>query len=335
MIFGPLGAILLSYLCTNDFFDAVTRTVILYYGLSLPFWQNIVGLGIMSLIFFYFLYMIRYMRLKLVDAKNKLISLLPKGEDTYDEIFGLVSKSKVPIFFGLLFMAFYAFQAAPDLPYNFKVFCIHPANTVFLFVAYPFWFIIFTTFVWMYLGSIRGLFTLGKRPLSLKPFHQDKMLGVRPVGSLSLSLAFAYFGGLSILALLPSVLSPDTPTISYVLTLSFFMLLGVIFFFLPLYTIHRKMHEVKLKEQEKLHNELFKVVQKTDNSKIKSESISDIKDSLNRLTSVLTVEVTKDEVENIPTWPIDFAILRRLLTMTISIIGIIIANFIMKTWLRF
>lgn len=265
-----------------------------------------------------------------MNAEIQLSSLLPEGEYTYDKIFGLVTRSKPPIFLGLTFMVLFSLQFVFEIPANFKVFCDHPVNLIFLGVAYPFWFVTFTTFVWMYFCSIRGLHELGKK-LLLRSFHEDKMLGVRPIGSLSLALTSTYFTGLCILALLPTVLSPDTPTLGYVFVLSSFILLGVVFFFLPLYTIHKKMLEVKVKQQELLRSELYKAVKSTSDSKIEDhESMSDIKDALSRLTTVLKVEVTKDEVMAMPTWPIDMPILSRLLAMAVSIALVIIAEFILK-----
>jgi len=336
IILGPPGALLISYVDTNNLDTALAITTTLFFGSPLSLGQNLVGLSILFAFFVYVLYMIRYMRSILVDTKPHIMSLLPKGEAIYDTIFNHVTRSKLPIVFGSLFMGVFALQTAPRMPPNFEVFSIHPANIVFLCLSYPFWFIIFTTFVWVYLGSIRGLHTLGQKPLMLKSFDKDKMLGVKPIGSLSLSLTFTYFGAASILALLPIVLSPDIPSLSYVVVVATLILVGILFFFLPLNTIHKKMLEVKEGEQKLLHSELSKVIQDTsDSNKENVESTVDIKESLNRLISVLKVEVMKDEVKVIPTWPIDMQILNRLLAMALSILGIILANFIMKVVLHF
>lgn len=91
------------------------------------------------------------------------------------------------------------------------------------------------------------------------------------------------------------------------------------------------MLEFKVKQQELLRSELYKVVKSTSDSRIEDhESMSDIKDALSRLTTVLKVEVTKDEVMAMPTWPIDMPILSRLLAMAVSIALVIIAEFILK-----
>jgi hypothetical protein len=330
LLLGPLGAFLSSYACTSDVNEAISRTVILFFGSSLPPFRGIAGLVTLFLLFFYCLYMIRYMRLKILKTEEKLISLLQDEEDTFHQIFGQITKPGPPILFGLIFMVIFTLQFVIEVPDNFKIFCTHPINIAYLGISYPFWFIIFSTFVWMYVGSIWSLHELGKK-LVLKKFHEDKMLGVKPVGSLSLSLTYTYFAGLSLLVLLPTIIAPDSPTLSYVLTLSLFIILGISLFFLPLNTVHKKMIEAKKMEQEMLRNELFTLVQDTKDADPEDpESMSEIKNALTRLTSVLTVEVTKDEVDDIPTWPFDTEILSRLLALSLSVAAVIVANYIMR-----
>jgi len=57
---------------------------------------------------------------------------------------------------------------------------------------------------------------------------------------------------------------------------------------------------------------------------------------MSRLTTILSIDITKKEVAAIPTWPFDIPILGRLVAMIFSIIGILIANFILqliRSWL--
>src|SRR5207244_5959190 len=49
------------------------------------------------------------------------------------------------------------------------------------------------SFLWVYLTSLRGLHQLGREGLRLMPSREDPTLGLRRLGSISLSLAFAYF----------------------------------------------------------------------------------------------------------------------------------------------
>jgi len=328
-LLGPPGAILSTFVGTRDIFEAFNRTVGLFFAIPLPALQGYLGLSLLFILFFYLLYMIRFMRQRLVSAETQLVSILPEGEATFDAIFGVVSKSMPPMAFAVLFMLVIAFQSIPELPDNFAIFCINNINTAFLLVAWSFWFIAFGTFVWVYVGSIRGLYVLGKK-VKLKAFNEDKMLGVRPVGSLSLSLTYTYFVGLLILGLLPTILQPEASFLGYMVVLSLCAIVGLILFFLPQYALHKKMVEAKEIEQELLRRELSKVVQATDGEKGELESAVEIKDALNRLMTVLSVDMTKNELESIPTWPFDTQIISRLTGMAISIIIVIIGQWIMR-----
>lgn len=327
-ILGPPGAILITFVFTRDIFEAFNRVVGLFFGSPLPFLQGYLGLSLLFVLFYYLLYMIQFMRQRLVSAETELVSLLPEGEETFDAIFGTVSKSTPPVAFAILFMLVIAVQSVPEFPDQFANFCISSINTVFLLLAFPFWFIAFCTFVWVYVGSIRGLYELGKK-VKLKSFNEDKMLGVRPVGSLSLSLTYTYFVGLIILGLLPTILQPEASFLGYMVVLSICAMVGLVLFLLPQYALHKKMVEAKGVERELLRRELSKVVRAAD-EKDDVESVAEIKDALNRLTTVLQVDMTRNELENIPTWPFDTQIISRLAGMAMSIIIVIIGQWIMR-----
>lgn len=327
-ILGPPGAILITFVFTRDIFEAFNRVVGLFFGSPLPFLQGYLGLSLLFVLFYYLLYMIQFMRQRLVSAETELVSLLPEGEETFDAIFGTVSKSTPPLAFAILFMLVIAVQSVPEFPDQFANFCISSINTVFLLLAFPFWFIAFCTFVWVYVGSIRGLYELGKK-VKLKSFNEDKMLGVRPVGSLSLSLTYTYFVGLIILGLLPTILQPEASFLGYMVVLSICAMVGLVLFLLPQYALHKKMVEAKGVERELLRRELSKVVRAAD-EKDDVESVAEIKDALNRLTTVLQVDMTRNELENIPTWPFDTQIISRLAGMAMSIIIVIIGQWIMR-----
>jgi len=137
-LLGPPGAILITFVLTRDIFEAFNRVFGLFFGSPLPFLQGYLGLSLLSILFYYLLYMIQFMRQKLVSAEAQLVSLLPEGEDTFEAIFCVVSKSTPPVAFAVLFMLVIAFQSVPELPDNFVIFCINNVNMVFLLVAWPF-----------------------------------------------------------------------------------------------------------------------------------------------------------------------------------------------------
>lgn len=202
---------------------------------------------ILFLLIFYVLYGIRFMRLKVVATEPELFAISPQGEETLHRIFSRVSDSRPPIILTVIFSA----QGLPNID--------SPGDIPPLL-----WFggLVVTglfTFVWVYFSSLWGLYKLGKQPLKLKPYYEDTTLGVRPVGSLSLSLAFAYFIGIGLFALSGAVTGTPPPP-NVIAFFSATVLLGVIMFFLPLNSIHRRMAQEKRREHGLVRNKLVEVL---------------------------------------------------------------------------
>lgn len=332
IIFGPPGAILFVYVQTNNLDEAISKTIYLFSGVHPTLLQSVIGLAFLSIILYYFLYMIRYMRLKLVATEKLLLPILLEGEDTFHKVFGPVSRYGPPVLIDFLLIFLFVFQDFPNIPENFIYFCDTPITLAFLVVSFPVWFLIFGTFAWVYFSSIRGLYQLGQTSLKLKSFHEDKMLGVRPMGSLSLSLAFTYFAGLGILALLPIVMTPDSSSPFYIGLLFVLTMLGILFFFLPLNTIHKKMVDEKHREHKALGEQLTMAVNRQDiSSRSKmGPSLEDITEILVNINRLLTIDVSKDEINSVPNWPFDTQILSKLSAIFFSVTTIIIANFILS-----
>jgi len=318
---------------TRSLEESVARTSCLFFKRQISGWPGIVGLGILLILLFYILYMIRYMRLKLVSSKSLLAPMLQEGEETFQKIFGRVSKALPPIILSVTLMTPYFLLAAPDIIKSYPEFGTNLANLAYLIVAYPICCIIFSTYAWVYFSSILGLYELGKGSLKTKPYYEDEMLGVRPIGSLSLSIALTYFIGLGIIALLPLVLSFDSPSsLVYIGLLLVLTLLGAVFSFLPLYTIHVKMVEVKNRARENLRLKVINAVERqAESQKGASESpLSEMNYMLSNLTTALTFNIEEEEVAKILTWPFDVPIPSSARTMIISITTIILANIILR-----
>jgi len=316
--FGPLGAILTAYLQNNNLNDAVSRAVYLFNGAYFPFWQGVAGLLVLCAILFYFLYMIRYMRLKIIDTESLFLSLLSDDEKTVKKIFDGVSNIIPPILLGSLLSVFIAISTEGKR--NIAVFCSDTTSLIYVVFALPFFCIMFCTFVWVYCSSIRGLHELGKKPLKLLSFYEDKLLGLKPIGSLSLNFAFTYFGGMGLLALFPILGSPYPMTLFYGGLLFTITVLGVVFFILPLLTFHKKMVEVKKRERDELQEQFAKAMKKQNESstKVSESSISDTEELLGRLTKIVVSDITKREIDEMSTWPFDTPILRRLFASIVS-----------------
>src|SRR5207253_10345826 len=91
------------------------------------------------------------------------------------------------------------------------------------------------TVFWVYMSSIYGLYVLGRQPLKLKAYSEDTMLGVRPIGYLSLHLAIVHLSVIALGAVATSLYA-DLFTITSLIT---FVIIGGALFFLPLTNVHR------------------------------------------------------------------------------------------------
>src|SRR5207302_8102548 len=98
--------------------------------------------------------------------------------------------------------------------------------------------------VWTYWSISTGMRRFSSAPLELRPYYEDAFLGLRPVGSLALSLATVYFGFIA-LFVLSLLTSSSTPSIGDVVGVGGFLfgliLLGLFLFFLPLSKLHGRM----------------------------------------------------------------------------------------------
>jgi hypothetical protein len=272
------------------------------------------------------------MRLKLVTAKSTLLPLLPEGEEAFHQVFSPICHLRPPILLGTTLIILANFQTYPDLPINYATFAgSYTASLVFVYLWLIFWLMVVGTFMWVYFGSIRGLYMLGTKSLILKSFREDKTLGTKPIGLLSLSFASIYIIGIGLAVLLVIILLPQTTFPFFSSLLAILILIGIAFFFLPLYSVHKRMVEAKSREQENVRQQLSKVVEQ----KLTSESsMKELGEALDRLTTIIAVDITKEELDSIPTWPVDAPIIGRLVTLIFTIIGILIANYVMLYLLR-
>jgi hypothetical protein len=203
-----------------------------------------------------------------------------------------------------------------------------PLSLVYLFIAYPIWFIIICTFIWVYFSSIRGLYELGRGQLRLKSYEEDRMLGVRPIGSLSLSFALSYFGAIGLLALIPLILAPNASP-SFLVVLIVLTIWGIFVFFLPLQAIHAKMSDSIRVEQRSLLQKLkrFQIPEDPPENPVEA-TLTDLRQELRRLVGILTIDVDRREVGSISSWPFDTNIIGKFLGILLTIAVIILSRYI-------
>jgi hypothetical protein len=92
-----------------------------------------------------------------------------------------------------------------------------PLEWLYHLINLPLTYLAIGSIIWSYFAALWGLFRLGKQPLNLKNGYEDSSLGVKPVGSLSLLISYAYFGLLAWLQI--TILNPvDSGVLLVILT---------------------------------------------------------------------------------------------------------------------
>ncbi len=168
-------------------------------------------------------------------------------------------------------------------------------------------FVIMFSFVWAYFASVWGLANVCGRPLHMAPYFRDPLLGTRPLGSLSLSLASAFLVGLVLSAVWVAA-GAATPAL-FGLTFGV-MTVGVVLFFLPLNAVHVQMAAQKRRESDILagrYEELFIGQTGGPAGAGRQTGLEDVR-------AAVGFRVVRDQVGTIRTWPFDTAILARLAT---------------------
>ncbi len=181
-----------------------------------------------------------------------------------------------------------------------------------------YFFLIVGSFILVYGYSMFLIYRMGKLPLELKPFTQDTMLGLGPFGDLSLVLIAVYAVFPAVVAILNS-LPPDGQPISefgfkwwrpgdYGLSAALFII-GVVLFFLPLFSIHRKMVEAKRKELTWISPQYTGVV-----SRMRQADESQRSKLADELSLIRQIQA---DIRQIREWPFNHGTIARLATVLV------------------
>jgi hypothetical protein len=288
---------------------------------SSNFGESTIGWILWTILAFYMFYVIRYMRLKVVQAETELLPLCPDGEETVHRAFGRIAHRKSQVFFWLL-------VGSLNILYFFRLFhftgfvylTLTVANMLLFAVAWG-------TVFWVYMSSIYGLYVLGQQPLKLKAYSEDTMLGVSPIGYLSLHLAIVYLSVIALGAVATSLYA-DLFTITSLIT---FVIIGGALFFLPLTSVHQLMLRARLRERSLLRSQFDQLVTKPEDqaSSSKEKTLSDLHALLSDLKRLTALEIVERKAVSMPTWPFDSRVLGQLTLMIVSAVATIIAQIIL------
>ena len=316
---GPAGQFLGIYLDTRSLDKAFSGTFLLSFtGAPVPIEVGIFGVVSYFFVIFWLFYAIRYLRLKITSAEQVLSELSPDGEAGFHRAFGGISSNKTPVVLStvlsvvFLYLYFLALSNSPGT----CAWCGGFFLPLYGWLSTILTSVILSWFVWIYFRSLWGIHLYGKEPLRLKSFYEDRMLGLRPVGSLALSFALVIFvlGALGIFSLL---VSPDPLSIVFMTVLTIF---GVVMFFLPLNSIHGRMMSAKQSTQHSVRMDFVRLLNGTDPGDGNSPGM------LSDLKKLISHQMVEQKANSISTWPLDATIIGRFAAIIISVVAIMLAK---------
>jgi hypothetical protein len=161
--------------------------------------------------------------------------------------------------------------------------------------ALPFFFVYMvpiTTFVWVYLTILAGLDRLGRQPLALDRFPQDRTLGLEGVGSLASTGL-----GILLVAAVPVLLAASDEPVTFGISLAI-VALSVGIFVLSMWRLHRQMAVAKagyVALARRLYADAYAPIREAATVQVLEE----------RSSALSTAQSLDQRAHDLPTWPIN------------------------------
>jgi hypothetical protein len=156
------------------------------------------------------------------------------------------------------------------------------------------------TFLWVFLSSMITIYKMGRLPLRLRVFTDDRTLGLKPFATTSLHLITIYV--VAVLLTFPIFLYPNT---AVELSLSIFLVPGFLFFLVPLFSLHKKMLEVKAEKSSMVGLRHSRVM-----SEVEGAGDQPLNEGL--VNELLAIDAIKREIHQMHDWPFDIGTVARL-----------------------
>jgi hypothetical protein len=172
----------------------------------------------------------------------------------------------------------------------------------------------FGTFFWVLAYSAYSISRMGRLPLELKHFTEDRTLGLRDFGSVSLRLAALYVAFIALFAI-PNTINGFV-NLDFLLLYLALLLMAIPLFLLPLLSLHGKLTAEKRTVVAKFAPSYKQLVQELEANG--TGTMDDrITDQLSATKQVL------QEAGQIHTWPFDTGIIVRLSAIVLSVVAIL------------
>ncbi len=320
---GPFGNFLFLYSVSNNSLNALYATFMSanageggFIAALQSNWYSFAGNVLWYAFLFYVAFIVKYLRMRLVKADPDLVSLAPDGEETVRQVFRLVSRVIPQLVITSVFLLVYA-TSVPELLGRGELTVL---STPIYILRSLFRSLLFGSVLWLYCGSLWGLYRFGKQDLRLKSYREDSLLGTKKLGSLSFSFSAIYFFGLVLFGaqMILGGLAGQTAIVN-VIAILILVPAGIALFLAPLVSTHNRMVEVRRAEiasTGKLMSELLNSVSKRRRKDDK------------KMIELMTLEATERKVMSIKTWPVESPLIGKLALVAISVAATLIARLV-------
>ena len=315
IVFGFLNSLLAKYV------EGASLPMALQTAFS---WQFLAE----DALFAYAFYAPRYMRRKLWETAHSVEALLPAGSEGFRRAFAGISSARPQVVTWVVFLG--GLLVATNVPAilggpSTIVFNLDSAfspleffSSIFQIISLAVVTLALSSVVWTYYSVTRGIGRFSSAPLQLRPYYEDSFLGLKPIGSLALSLATVYFGliALFLLSLLTAPTAPSTADIAGIGSFLFgLILVGVLNFFTPLRTLHGRMIAEKRAARAAFGSKLRTVFEDSSDPRPADD-----------IAHIFRVDMMDRKLASMAVWPYDIGILGRLSVIAASVTAILISR---------
>ena len=190
LIGGTPGTFLVFYLGTHSLTEAWSKTASTSFSTTLSTVPQVstpvavVTSTVFTFSIFLVLYWVRYLRRKVQAAELKLSALAADGAAGYTRAFSVMGSTAGIAFFTVIFFLLYfppRAQASTD-----------SVSLVGMVVVSLIVNLVDASAFWTYLSGVWGVYRFGRERLTLRPFYDDRLLGLRPLGQVVTTFALIF-----------------------------------------------------------------------------------------------------------------------------------------------
>ncbi len=260
-------------------------------------------------IFWLALYLPHFMRGRLLLAEESIRDLLPRGEEDFHKLFRKVSDLRIQLIL-LALIAVGQFLLTRGVASS----SASGITVAFDAISDTLFGLVLASIIPLYIFILWGIHRMGSVDLRFQPYYKDRLLGLKPVGSLALALFAGYFTFISVGLIIPTILAGQL-NLGVAVANMILALLGVLLFFLPLVRLHGLMVQQKRLEKQKLDVGLAQVFGSSGKA-----------DSPNELAYMFKLDLMRREISSIAVWPLDTSILSKLVIIILSVTAALLAK---------